>query len=40
MDYNKHKHFVNEVVSNCRDIHNKFIEQKAFEGTNDDSVEF
>jgi len=23
MDYNKYKHFVNEIVSNTKDIHNK-----------------
>jgi len=40
MDFNKYKHFINEVVSNSRDIHNKYVEQKSLTGNNDDSVEF
>lgn len=38
-DFNKYKHFVNEVISNVKDIKNKYVEQKA-EGDKEDSVEF
>ena len=39
-DFNKYKHFVNEVISNVKDIKHKQVEQKAESGSQDESVEF